>query len=273
MKKGLMWGPVVKIILVIAVIIVGYFFLVGSTSRLTPILSKMGLIDASKAVETKEQSALATAREIPPADRQQLEQAIRDIRDSFTACQANFRGSRCTCDLKVSSFPQGYIIRFIAAETGSFIAGYKADRYDGTDIPASEQVAPTTLPSLLPCFSTTLYNGLVSGEKYKAMTPEGAIATLSYTNDQFFNLERWPEGDVAKLHAAIPKMKTGTTDMEYRILGADDSPEQFKLLRVNDNYICFITDREDDDNNRWADVRLGTSQKYLPVVAYLPKCG
>ncbi len=279
-KKALIWGPIVQIVLILAVIIIGYIFIVGQTSRLGPILGRLGLIDGNESPTEQ--------RQAPPLEQKLLvEQAIGKINEGITMCRDSFENAAsCTCDIDVPNFPAEYIIRIIDTAAGSFMAGYKADPDNDQDIPPAEMIAPITIP-IEPCFSDTLYDPLVQESTYAQLDARQAIGLLHPIREPFFNLARMESGLGQNLFAIVPERfadgsaacvfeggaNTRTT-MQYHVLGPEqNNNNKFSILRSDNNHLCFITDREDDVDACDANVDEATTQQYYPAVNHLFKCG
>ncbi len=284
MDKKAIFGPVKDIILVLAVIVVVYLFIVGGTSRLAPFFARFGLINASEATDQDEQARIAEMKEIPPNDRIALEQAVRSIKDSIVACKNTIgENSPCTCDMTVPDIPKGYIIRVMDTGVygGSFIAGFKANWNNGEEAPAGGPVSPMTLPLSMSCFSSTLWNELASDEDQReavARDPRQAISTLHGIGENLYNLERRNED--GRLYVTVPPRYaqcdpwyTSPEAMEYHVVGADwNDKTHFRVIHFTPDDACLIVDREDDLNSCDADVRESNSPYFFEVANDLPRC-
>jgi hypothetical protein len=292
MKKGqLMWGPIVKIVLVLALIIVGYLFLAGGSARLAPIFGKLGIIGPEDAMDEEREEWLAERTDIPAADRQRIEAAIRAINTSIMECAKRTETQACTCPLEVPDVPDGYIIRVMEiADGGTFLAGYKANWNNGEDHPGPSVLPMTMTPK--PCFSSTLWDGqtgekeddLAKDDNYRGMTPREAISTLSPVREAFLNLEM--DNNDPRLYVVVPPRFSDCSERDvteflaktkratrYRLLGSPFDTENLKLLRFDSGNVCFITDREDDSDGCDAGVDSGPSVQMQAVVDHLPRCG
>lgn len=268
---------IIYISVVIVLVIVTYALFTGWLSRLAPILGKLGVIETGKAEEKEEQARLSEAREIPAEEKAKLEEAITSISDVINACKRFTGGTPCLCDLSLPDFGPEYIIRIRDTSEGGFIAAYKTDKNDVSDIPLSEQVGATNLP-VDPCFSSSLE--MLSDDLTRVQSdPQQAMRSLSAVYEPFFNIAR---DENKRLWTIVPKQFTdkggatcvGRSDMEYRLLGAAFSNiNTIKLIRFADNNICFIVDRQEDRDTCYADVREATAEAYSQILRFFPSCG